>query len=137
MFQIVFSQKLCIIKIKDNKKFVIVCIIYHFLFYYIVFGSSINYISSFILYSLLNFEGNYISILRIIIFSRSFLVYFRKHKSKKSSKKSPLAVSFSEDKESLMKESSSKDQAPLFYIAEDETDDLLKSERKHSDDTGV
>lgn len=35
MFQIVFSQKLFLIKIKDNNKFVVVCIIYHFLFYYL------------------------------------------------------------------------------------------------------
>lgn len=64
--------------------------------------------------------------------------FSRKHKSRKSSKiKSPLAVSFSEDKESLVKMSNNKEHSPLFYIAEDETDDLLKSERKHSKDTGV
>lgn len=33
--------------------------------------------------------------------------------------------------------SNNKEHSPLFYIAEDETDDLLKSERKHSKDTGV
>ena len=63
----------------------------------------------------------------------------RKQKSRKSSKKkmSPLALSPDEDKASLMKDTNHKDHSPLFYIAENETDNLLKSEHADSANTQV
>ena len=50
---------------------------------------------------------------------------------------SPLALSPDEDKASLMKDTNHKDHSPLFYIAENETDNLLKSEHADSANTQV
>ena len=50
---------------------------------------------------------------------------------------SPLAVSSDEDKAFLMKDTNHEDHSPLFYIAEDETDNLLKSEHADSANTKV
>ena len=75
--------------------------------------------------------------LELVLHENAFIC--RKQKSKKSSKKkmSPLAVSSDEDKAFLMKDTNHKDHSPLFYIAEDETDNLLKSEHADSANTKV